>query len=435
MKQELAFALWVALGAGALGACAAADEAAPDQAQLEENAVEDDTVCVPGHQAVCECASGSSGFKTCLADGSGFESCACQELTMPEVDPNEPCGDGVCAVDENCHTCEKDCGLCEPCDIAPACNNVDVPAADLAHAPDFDVPKMTRLNTAQLETRLAEQIAQAGPEMRVIAAALDGRQMPGEHPFVSRLRTVFEDHPQSSAAVRRQLTRLGMGSVRDYRNANPERRLVDIPVFTAMVDEFGGTVECGLPMLRLAVSKVTVHEEDDDWANDIVYCVIQAEGSLGAEVRVTPQTPKLDEGESHEFALESGVFWGQSGPATPGGNLQVTYDCIESDSSTGYQDMINAIGGAASSIGDSVEGDNGWVFKTAGALAPVVSTGLALDSDDQLFNAQQTIAADKQLELTNGAYWTVRRDGKNLWSEWDWELTIKTWGCAEYGTL
>jgi len=163
--------------------------------------------------------------------------------------------------------------------------------------------------------------------------------------------------------------------------------------------------------------------------------VVQAEAATGAEVRITPQTPNLDQGDSFQFALESGVFWGQAEPTTPAGNLMITYDCIEADTTDGYQNLVNAIGDAATQVGDVVEGDNGWIFKTAGAIAPVVSSGLALDSDDHLFNAQQVIPLDKQLELTGGAYWTVRRAGTHNLSDWDWELFISAWGCAEYGTL
>ena len=75
-------------------------------------------------------------------------------------------------------------------------------------------------------------------------------------------------------------------------------------------------------------------------------------------------------------------MWGQQEPRTPGGNLMITYDCFEADSTDGYKNLI-----------------------------PV----------------------GKDLDLTNGRYWTVRRQGTHLNSDWDWELRIEAWGCAEYG--
>jgi hypothetical protein len=312
-----------------------------------------------------------------------------------------------------------------------------VPKPGLPHAPEYDVPKMEWVPAAALAEKLAVAVAQTGDAVRVLAAALDATAARNEHPFVGALRAVLDMHPQEKSALARQLSLAGMGDPALYRADFPERR-VDHDEPTMLYGDVappGGTMECGAPLLRIAVARVVVHEEDDDWANDIVYCVLQAEAATGAEVRVTPKTPNLDEGQSHQFALESGVFWGQKEPRTPGGNMLITYDCIEADTSDGYQKLVNAIGQSANQIGDVVQGDNGWIFKTAGAIAPIVSTGLALDSDDHLFNAQQTIPLDKQLALTNGAYWTVRRAGTHAWSDWDWELEVKAWGCAEYGEL
>ena len=38
------------------------------------------------------------------------------------------------------------------------------------------------------------------------------------------------------------------------------------------------------------------------------------------------------------------------------------------------------------------------------------------------------------LPLTFGAWWSVRRDGTNGFSDWDWELRMEIWGCHDYGT-
>ena len=421
------------------GACAASDQADDQSGEVNEGTgASGSTVCVPGHQTECACSGGSSGVQKCLPDGSGLGECECGLVSSSSSSSSgeeKPCGNGVCGDNESCHTCVDDCGVCEPCDLAPSCDNAFVPAANLPHAPDFDVPKMDYISPEQLQQRLQQWVSKAGPEMRVLAGALDDVPHVNEHPLVTALREVFADHPAQAEALRRQLDYAGMGTPASYRAKFPAP-LYKFETYTTMdVVPPGGTMECGAPMLRLGVNKIKVHEEDDDWANDIVYCVIQAEAAAGAEVRITPKTPNLDEGESYKFALESGVFWGQQGPTTPAGNMLITYDCIEADTSDGYQNLINGIGKAAGQIGDVVEGDSGWIFKTAGAIAPVVSSGLALDGDDHLFNAQQTIPLDKQLELSNGAYWTVRRDGTHNLSDWDWELFVQVWGCAEYGTL
>ena len=68
-------------------------------------------------------------------------------------------------------------------------------------------------------------------------------------------------------------------------------------------------------------------------------------------------------------------------------------------------------------------------------LAWIVGAALALDGDDYLFSATQTVPEESHLGLTNGAYWTVRRDGTHLLSDWDWELVLRAWGCAAFGTL
>jgi len=59
---------------------------------------------------------------------------------------------------------------------------------------------------------------------------------------------------------------------------------------------------CEPPKLGCASAAVTVHEEDDDVYNDNVYCNIATESPGGSELRITPKTPNLDEGQSHQFS-------------------------------------------------------------------------------------------------------------------------------------
>ncbi|MBI4701407.1 MAG: hypothetical protein HY744_09645 [Deltaproteobacteria bacterium] len=405
-------------------------------------------VCTPGQQLGCGCPGGGTGVQVCLPDGSGLGPCECTPFSQGGggaggSGPSEPCGNGTCDDDENCHTCNKDCGICKPCDIAPACENVQIPPPSPSHMAELDIPKMEYVPPAKILARLQHELGQAPDAVRVLVAALDAVARPGENPLVTALRDVFAGHPAQAQELRSALAAAGLASIAAYRDAFPEPALpgsgwqptggsADAPLDVVPP---GGTLECGAPLLRIGVMKITVYEEDDDWANDIVYCVLQAEAAAGGEIRITPPTPNLDEGDSYTLSLLAGVFWGQKEPRTPAGSMMITYDCFEADTNDGYQNLVGAIGDAASKVGDAIPGDSGWIFKTAGALAPVVSQGLALDGDDHLFNAQQNIPLEKELPMTNGVFWTVRREGTHLNSDWDWELLVEAWGCAEYGTL
>lgn len=392
--------------------------------------------CLPGRQEACVCKNGLDGVHRCLSDGTGYTACECPDERW---DRGDLCGNGKCEAsrDEHCHSCPEDCGACAPCDIAPACEDAMIPPEQVPHIPDLDVPKMLWIPPEQIQAHLAAHVTLGTDAMRVLAAALDTEQQPGEHPVVTHLRQVFAEHPAATAKVRRQLALVGLSSPASYRMVYPERR----PQMSAAVgaytrdSEFPWPVVCGDPRLRVGVHRIVVHEEDDDIDNDIVYCVVQAEAVTGAEIRVTPKTPNLDEGEDYVFSLNSGVFWGQLEPTTPGSDLFIAYDCIEADTDDGYANLLFAIGEASMGVGGTIPGDSGWIFSAVGIIATIVGAALALDGDDYLFSATQTVPEDTHLALTNGAYWTVRREGTHLLSDWDWELFIKAWGCAEFGTL
>jgi hypothetical protein len=379
--------------------------------------------CVPGAQVACACPDGESGAQVCLEDGTGYGVCG-------PCGGEVGCGDGVCGLDEDCHSCDADC-MCAPCNEAPSCVNAQIPPATGPHVAELDVT-MVEMSRAALLERLQHRIADGGPGARVVAAALSPA-LKGESALVTKLRGIFAARPAATIALRRQLAVAGMPDTALYRDSMAG----GVPVQTPLGGEFppGGSESCGAPLLRIRAQKITVHEEDDDFANDIVYCAISAEAAAAAEIRVTPQTPNLDEGDSIEFSIASGIVWGQLEPKSPAGNLLLTYDCFEADTDTGYADLIDAIGQAATEVGGAIGGEYGWVFDVIGAVAGVVSDAVALDGDDHLFNATQIIPLDMQLELTNGGSWSVRRSGTHLNSDWDWELFMQVWGCAEYGSL
>ena len=81
--------------------------------------------------------------------------------------------------------------------------------------------------------------------------------------------------------------------------------------------------------------------------------------------------------------------------------------------------------------GIDIPGVDGWVFPAVGIVAGLLGGALALDGDDLLFNATQVIPETEMLNLTTGAWWSVRRNGTNLNSDWDWELRMEIWGCHD----
>ena len=421
--------------AAAFAACSASDTTTASTAPVEE------TVCVAGHQTSCDCFGGLQGVQTCKDDGSGFDLCDCEGSATSSSstgEPPPPCGNGTCASDENCHTCEVDCGVCEPCILAPKCENVFVPKPNPMHLPQLDIPKMTQLSRAQIRERLQASIAKAGPELRLLAAALDGHAAADEHPLVPAIRKSFAENSKLADIVRTQLTSVGMLPAAAYRTKFPfEVPKLPAAPFGDADPPPGGTIECGAPQLRIGVTKLKVHEKDDLTGGDEIFCVTQSEAAAGGEVRLLPLTPSLSNGKDFSYSLEAGVMWGQQGPKIALGNIQITYDCIEQDSSDGYQNLINSVGNAASQIGGAIPGQAGWILSTVGAIAPVISGAIGLNGDDHLFNAQQIIPLDLQLQMTNGVSWSVRRgdDGNFIDNGWDWELTVQAWGCTEYGTL
>ena len=399
-------------------------------------------VCAPGKAESCPCIGGGQGVQKCNADGTGFGDClGCAAAGgaggTGGAGGFDPCGDKVCADDESCHTCEKDCGPCKPCLDAPSCDNSQIPPVQIDHVADFDVPKMIELGPEQLLERIRQKIAVRDPGAIAVAAALQPMALPNENSLVTVLRGIFAANPRHAAALRRSLAKAGADAKliehpELLELGDPGKSLGPIKPLGSVPP--GGTVECGAPMLRVRVASVKVYNPDDDVAHDIIYCAVQSEAATASEIVVTPETPNLGSDDSFGFSINSGIFWGQKQPTSPGGNLMITYDCFEDDSSSGYQKLLDSIAQGALAVGGSgVAGAYGWVFTVVGAVSGIVSSGLALDGDDHLFNTSQIIPLAKQLELTNGRYWTVRRAGTHLWSDWDWELRIEAWGCAQYG--
>ena len=429
-------------------ACAGSDGDRTDASASETVSTVESTgdpdVCAPGMQIACDCPGGASGVQICNATGSGFEPCECGGADESEDDASEasadgssssagdPCGDTVCAEDgtEDCESCPTDCGECIPCTAAPSCDGAEVPPVITMHAENLDDVQMQWVDPARILAMLVDAVDRADPAMRLVVAAL-ADPVPDELAVVSSMRDAFAAHPQAALAVRTQLARAGVTDASAWRAVRPEPRATGALV--AATDPLAGGAggdPCEDPRLRVRIARLDVHEEDDDVANDEVYCAVETEGAEAAELRVTPLTAPLDEGDSVEYSVAEGVIWGQMDLAAPIGSLSITYNCIESDTDNGYVDLLAAISEAAMDQG-AMGGENGWIFDTAGIVAGILSGALALDGDDQLFNASQIVPEDQHVALTQGAYWVVRRSGTHLNSDWDWELRVEIWGCHD----
>lgn len=411
----------------ALGACGSGDAFEPAASDVA-------TVCTPLERTACSCDGGHDGERACRDDGTGWDTCACPtpDATTSTSPEGAGCGDGFCDPDEDCHGCTSDCGTCAQCTEAPACVGDVAPPGSLTPDPDLNLT-LQPVSRQALEARVAKRVASADPGARLVAAAL-ARAVAGELPVVAALRQALAEHPVAAAALRRQLGRAGMADPASFAASFPAA--LDVPVYQTLDGSIpeGGNEACGAPKVRVRASAVRVNEEDDDVANDIVFCILAAEAPGGSEVRLTPRTDNLDEGQSFDFG-EKGTFWGQVEPRTPDGDLTLTYDCFEEDSTSGYDAILDKLGLASTVAGVvlNLAGGQGWIFSAAGTALSLIGEAVALDGDDHLFSATQTIAPDKHLALTNGTTWKVHRSGTHLWSDWDWELSVEAWGCAEYG--
>ena len=374
----------------------------------------------------------TQGVQICLPSGQGYGSCDCS--SVGGSGGYDPCGDGFCdANDETCRSCETDCGACAPCDIAPSCDGAMIAPSTLNHKVELDISGFELVPQARLREQLAAQVASGSPAVLVVAAALDPEAQPAEHPMVTRLRAAFQRNPAAASKVRAAFADAGMGDPRDYQRAHAADVLGPM---LPMGDEFpGGTIECGAPLLRIAIQKIHVIDPQDVPETDEVYCLVEAEAQAGAEIRVTPLVEGLSAGDEHTFSNEAGVIWGANGPRTPGSDVLLTYNCIESDDSTQYQALVDAIGQGAGDVGDVYDGAYGWVFPVIEGVAGVVSSAMAANGDDKIFNVQQQIPLADELEMTNGEWWSVRQSGGSWPNSWDWELIVRGWGCAQFGTL
>jgi hypothetical protein len=202
----------------------------------------------------------------------------------------------------------------------------------------------------------------------------------------------------------------------------------DAPPAVALAGSPGSSPSCGDPFLRVRIAQLHVYEEDDDFYNDEIYCLVHSESNAGDEVRLTVPTSPLDEGDSKIYTLEDGVVWGIDAPKNPEGPLLLTYECFELDGPNDWSYLLESLKQGL----DELAGMYAWAA-LAGAAVSIINQAIALDADDHLFSAQQSLPAEEFLDATHGVAWSVRKSGTNLNSLWDWELQMQAWGCAQLG--
>lgn len=396
--------------------------------------------CNPGQTAPCTCKDGSDGTIECKPDGSGFGVCGpCHNGTggaggagTGGSGGQDPCGDGFCAADEDCHTCDADC-FCDPC-LYKACAGATIPPASLQHYPQLDVA-LEAIPPEQIQEMLSQRVASGDVAMRILARVLSPQR--GDESFLAkRLRAAMD--PRSEAMLRRSLSAAGMYDPAAYDQAFPEADVLPevLGGFETMEVPPGGTESCGAPLLRVRLASVLVTNPDDDVASDLIYCAVTSEAGAGGETRVTPITQYLSDGQTHTWSIDEGIVWGQLGPRSPEGNLLLTWNCFEQDDNSSYTTLIDTIATEAEKVGGVIGGQYGWVFQVVASLGSILSQAIVLDGDDYLLNIQQNIDASVQLDMTNGYYWNVHKWGEHgFLQEYDWTLRVEAWGCAEYGTL
>jgi len=184
---------------------------------------------------------------------------------------------------------------------------------------------------------------------------------------------------------------------------------------------------CEDAQLRLRLQSITTAN-----GGGVIYCIVSATDGVSAEVALTGKTGDLGDGETSAFDPGSAVFWGQgAGLHTTTNNLTITYDCFKVVDNSAWASALGALSKAANDAGATIGGPYGWAFgATSAASAAAAAAVTATNGDDHLFNAQQTIDKSELLDLTNGRTWSIDKNGGGLFSKWDWQIAIESWGCA-----
>lgn len=192
---------------------------------------------------------------------------------------------------------------------------------------------------------------------------------------------------------------------------------------------------CLDPQLRIRLQKLKVHRGGGE-----AYCVIEANDGITSEAAVTMKTSDLKEGDEFPFPVGQGTLWGQGQPECTSNNLTLTYYCFKVVDNSAWSSALEAMGSTAAQVGGSPAGAGpyGWAFGLGGAAANAAAAAIdAAQKDENRIKIQQTIAVSDLLDLTNGRTWTIRSSARDCNflgicdRNFDWELTVQAWGCAE----
>jgi hypothetical protein len=392
---------------GLAGVTACASDPPPDPFGTEGNAK-----CEPGDAPSCKCKGGKSGTKSC--DNGKLSSCDCSGATAA-VESSAPAATAPRPV----------------CTELASCDNL-APPPTFQPAQNLTVALVAR-NKAEILADLQAEVARGSDRARSLAAALDGA-IPGEPTVVTALRQAIGENPSLEATVRRHVPELGFGSLEAYRSRFP---LSFVTTKNRTLTTLAVTDSCA-PSLRMRIAKITAHEDEDILTDDEIYCSVSATAKEVQELKITPKTPPLGNGESQTFNATETVFFGQGKPRDPGGNdIVIKYDCFEAEGNAGYAAMVGAAAKAAREYGRDVteEGDeNGYVATGANLIGTFLPLFLALDGDDHLYKAEQRIPAAQHKDLAKGATWEIKKSGKHFFSDWEWSLTMEAWGCSVNGS-
>lgn len=377
----------------------------------DTSSIVDTDPCEPGVERSCVCSDGTESTARCSDTGEGFGSCAgC----------DDPLGDGGNDAVEGPKKCLA----------APSCSGAEIPPSVTPELADLNA-KLRVMTALELESRLRENMISSPETWTLLLEVLGGVDVSPPSRDKAVLTKIFAQSPEATPALLRSIERLGVDNLTLAAAMFHGSAKKPLAGTVPLADD--ATDQCEPPKLRVRLKSITVNNPDDDIMDDVIYCTISAESPAGSELRLTPQTPELGDGDTHEYSLNSGSIWGQKGLRQPTGSLLITYDCFETDDWSQYTRLIQQLGEAAEAVGSTSAGDGeyGWVLDNGGTIASVVVSLLALDGDDHLLNAEQIVPAERHLELANGANWELQRDGDNLWSEWDWSLRMEAWGCAD----
>jgi hypothetical protein len=264
--------VWICLPLAVTLACTGDDNADTDTSDLTA--------------ASASSASATSSLSTSTTSSSGTATTSASEGTSTsDSSGSATCGDGVCDPGEGCADCSADCGACETCTEAPTCPGDPIPPTINTHLDTLDIYGMQVLDPPLLRARLGSAVESGTEPVRILAAALAPAVAGEPHP-IADLRERLHARPHLRTTLLHALASVGLTSPALYRDTFPPARSRPLAPATALSPR----ANCSNPHVRVRVAQLDVIEEDDDFANDIVYCLFSTEATP-APSKIQPLVP------------------------------------------------------------------------------------------------------------------------------------------------